>query len=484
MIMQTNDIKNEVKKLFEQKALKDKIDLLSDNDLDTSNDADKFILRGNAWYDIAEYDKAINDYDKAIELNGKYAYLALYNKALAFIAKGIYTNAINDFKETIKLKPEFASAYVALGSIYRAQKKYVEAIKEYDKAIKIDSRYTNAYFNRGLAKKESQKLEESKKDFRKYLKLTTDTNDLWNKYANYYIKEIDIKINDKELTDIKQLIEKIKRILLEKESITHYTSLSVLKNLILDNEKFRISEANFMNDPSEGNAFFSFLEYNYITSSNNDTESKKFYSKPFIGSFIKNDKNDDLNMWRFYGKENGEEATGCSITLPIKDFIKRINKSLPKGEEDFVKYESDINFYKVVYIEKNGDLRFLIPGQIDCHKLEILMNKLKEKIKSYKGFNKIYLNEYLNGIAFLFKCDSYKNENEIRLVVNGLEFNKEYNKNIMPPRVFIELESIKDIIERITLGPKVNKANEWASAFHYSYENKAPEIIISHLPYK
>ena len=82
------------------------------------------------------------------------------------------------------------------------------------------------------------------------------------------------------------------------------------------------------------------------------------------------------------------------------------------------------------------------------------------------------------------KSNAYKDKNEVRLVVKGIEFDKKYDMNETPPRVYIELESIKKMLEQITLGPKVDKVNEWASAFHYSYEGNTPEIIISHLPYK
>ena len=97
---------------------------------------------------------------------------------------------------------------------------------------------------------------------------------------------------------------------------------------------------------------------------------------------------------------------------------------------------------------------------------------------------RMVIEKYLNTIAFLFKRDDYENENEVRLVVQGVEFKKNYDQNVTPPKVYIELETIDKIVEQITLGPKVDKASEWASAFHYSFEGNAPKIVLSHLPYK
>jgi hypothetical protein len=260
--------------------------------------------------------------------------------------------------------------------------------------------------------------------------------------------------------------------------------LSTLKSLILDNSKFRISEGNFINDPSEGKEFFDFLEYKLYASHKDSSLLEIFSPKPFIGSFVTKDKHNDLNMWRFYGKEGGVEAKGCAITLYAQKFIEEINNSLPKGVEDYVKYESDINFYRVAYLD-TGTTNFNIPSSDKSEELNKLMEELKEKVNSYKeDDNKTSLEKYLNSIAFLFKSDAYKNENEVRLVVKGLEFTKEYNKELTPPKVYIELEPIKKIVEQITLGPKVDKVNEWASAFHYSYDIDAPKIIISHIPYR
>jgi Tfp pilus assembly protein PilF len=490
MEINANDLSKKVAELFNQEKFEEIITLLTDEvlkkKLEKERDkvAELYVWRGNTWYNKKEYDKAITDYDKAIEINPKYA-LAFYNRGFAWVAKEKYNKAIADYDKIIEINPDSASAYVSRGAVRRALKEYNTAIADYSKAIEIDPNSASAYYNRGVAKKENKvDLEGSKHDFEKYLELTADENDLWAKYANYYIEYINERINDKELSVIIDLIAKIKDLLLINEDcVTHYTSLSVLKTLILDSNKFRISEGNFMNDPSEGKVFFNFLQYKPYTSCEDASLSENFSPKPFIGSFVTKDKYDDLNMWRFYGKEEGVEAKGCAITLRTQEFIEDINNSLPKGEEDYLEYKSDINFYGVVYLG-TGTTNFYISSSDKSKGLMKLMTELKKKVKSYKIEDKTSLEKHLNSIAFLFKSDAYKNENEVRLVVNGIEFEKKYDMKMTPPRVYIELETIKKVVKQITLGPKVDKVNEWTSAFHYSYEVNMPEIIISHLPYK
>lgn len=487
-----NNLLKEIKDLSDREKFDDIIELLSDERMkviiegkDTDNiAAELYVWKGYARHEQNDYDNAIVDYSEAIKLNHNYT-LAFYNRAFAFIGKKEYNKAIEDCDMVINLNPDYiANAYVIKGTVLRAMKEYKQAIEYYDKAIDIDSNYANAYLNRGIAKKEyNVDLAGSRQDFDRFIELTENKNDKWIKYASYCIGEIN-ELNDRELLVIIDIVAKIKKALLVNEDcITHYTSLSVLKSLILEGTEFRLSEGNCMNDPSEGKEFFNFLEYKPYTSCKDGLSSENFSPKPFIGSFVTKDKYDDLNMWRFYGKEEGIEAKGCAITLCADEFIRDINNSLPKGEEDYLKTESDIHFYWVVYLE-TGTNNFHIPSLNNSEELERLMTELKEKVKSYSIKDKISLEKYLNSIAFLFKSDAYKNENEVRLVVKGIEFKKKYNMAVIPPRVYIELGSIKKMVKQITLGPKVDRVNEWASAFHYSYEVNAPVIIISHLPYR
>ena len=86
----------------------------------------------------------------------------------------------------------------------------------------------------------------------------------------------------------------------------------------------------------------------------------------------------------------------------------------------------------------------------------------------------------------MFKTSEYQYEHEIRLVVKGIGFEKKVDVELTPPRVYIELTEVNPSIRKITLGPKVEKADEWAAAFYYTLDKSDyhPEILISHLPFK
>ena len=69
-----------------------------------------------------DYDKAIADYDEAIELDPKDA-VAYNNRGVAWYAKNEYDKAIADFNEAIRLDPEDAVAYINRGNAWYAKKR-------------------------------------------------------------------------------------------------------------------------------------------------------------------------------------------------------------------------------------------------------------------------------------------------------------------------------------------------------------------------
>ncbi|MFA5383053.1 MAG: tetratricopeptide repeat protein [Candidatus Micrarchaeia archaeon] len=112
--------------------------------------------KGTANAVLEKYEEAIENYDKAIELNPKDA--GVYNNR--GVAKAIlkrYIEAIKDFDKAIELNPNYASVYNNRGAAKAKLEKYKEAIKDFDKAIELDSTYESAHYNRKIAKIELEK---------------------------------------------------------------------------------------------------------------------------------------------------------------------------------------------------------------------------------------------------------------------------------------------------------------------------------------
>ncbi len=67
----------------------------------------------------------------------------------SYINSTINTNepkkAIEEFKETLRINPDYADTYCVLGKIYSLQGLYDKAIKEYKKAISINPDFVEAH---------------------------------------------------------------------------------------------------------------------------------------------------------------------------------------------------------------------------------------------------------------------------------------------------------------------------------------------------
>ena len=452
---------------------------------------------GLTYYDLKEYDKAKEFYHKAIETDPKYT-LPYNNLGLAYYYLKEYDKAIEFYNKAIKVDPNHALPYSNLGLTYYDLKEFKKSIELYNKAIEADPKYKSPYYNLGNAYYDLKEYKKSLADYEKYVELTKHNPDYFTFIAESRIIELRKLLENKEYSSISEIVNKIKELLLYKEGrITHYTGLSVAKALVIDIDSslFRLSEGAYLNDTSEGRELFKFLSFDFSSQNWNDTVATPFTQKPFIGSFVAEFKHDDLTLWRMYGKEKMEEAKGCSITIDteklLENLITKITPELKTGTTS--KADEEFRFYRVAYRKEGEEDLFIIPGATKKQKdLNKYMKDLSAAVTTFNSKERMDISdtqnvvELLNEIAYLFKSDAYQHEHEVRLVVKGIGFEKNIDSSFHPPRVYIELISIKPLIQQITLGPKVERPDEWAAAFNYSLdkEDYHPDILISHLPFK
>ncbi len=111
--------------------------------------AETYMLWGNAKYEIEDYENAISDYYKVIQLQPDDAE-AYNNMGLAKFALEQHFDAIADFDIAIRLKPDYALAYSNRGIVKAQLGEFADAISDFDAAIGFDRELTSAYYNRGL----------------------------------------------------------------------------------------------------------------------------------------------------------------------------------------------------------------------------------------------------------------------------------------------------------------------------------------------
>ncbi len=98
-----------------------------------------YAFRGMSYFIEHEYEKALADFDEALELLPFNVY-ALYGRGMARTTLHDVKGAIEDFDEAIRLDSDYAHAYVERGRQYLVLGKHQKAIEDFSLAIDVDNR--------------------------------------------------------------------------------------------------------------------------------------------------------------------------------------------------------------------------------------------------------------------------------------------------------------------------------------------------------
>ena len=120
-----------------------------------------YLKKGQNRSNAADYDTAITEFNRAIQLNPAYA-RAYFKRGFAKSKSGDSTGAIEDYTHAIKFNPKYTTAYYNRANQKRDHALYEAAIRDYTIAIGLDPKYDKGYNNRGwveylLGKSESAK---------------------------------------------------------------------------------------------------------------------------------------------------------------------------------------------------------------------------------------------------------------------------------------------------------------------------------------
>lgn len=133
--------------------------------------------RGNTFLQEGQYDAAIAEFNKALEINPKSA-LAYYHRGLAYSNKGLHNAAVADFTDAIALNPGILEktsvlhlAYFSRGVSYQATGKLGPAIEDFTRSIEINSTIAEAYAQRGKARLDRRENKLAMADFNKAVEM-------------------------------------------------------------------------------------------------------------------------------------------------------------------------------------------------------------------------------------------------------------------------------------------------------------------------
>ncbi|MEW6455084.1 MAG: VWA domain-containing protein [Acidobacteriota bacterium] len=156
-----------------------------------------FNNRGVAYYNSGEYDRAIEDYTEAIRLEKGYPQ-SLHNRGLAYLEIGEYDKAIEDFTKEVSLNPKSPEAYDLRGMAYLRMGLKEKALEDFVKALEINPEFWSSYLNRGLLYSEDGEYEKAIKDFTKAIDLNPLNAEIYNNRGIAYseLEEYEMAIMD------------------------------------------------------------------------------------------------------------------------------------------------------------------------------------------------------------------------------------------------------------------------------------------------
>jgi len=126
--------------------------------------------RGDAYDDLGDRKRAIEDLSDAIRLDPNYEW-AYAVRGYIFDQLGEFDRAIADYTESIRLDPKDASTFANRGWVRRKKGDLDGAFADFNDAIRLDPKFVRAYYNRGLAWNDRGEYDRAINDFNQAIRL-------------------------------------------------------------------------------------------------------------------------------------------------------------------------------------------------------------------------------------------------------------------------------------------------------------------------
>ena len=168
-----------------------------------------YYYRGHSKYELGDYENAIKDLNKSLELDHNESFQHLseyiyYYRGLSKYALEDYENAIKDFDQLLELQPNISDLVFKKGLYKYELGDYENAIKDLNKSIELEPDDSDAYKFRGLSKFKLEDYENAIKDLNKLLELEPDDSEV---YEFRGISKFNLEDYENAIKDLNKLLE-------------------------------------------------------------------------------------------------------------------------------------------------------------------------------------------------------------------------------------------------------------------------------------
>ncbi len=143
---------------------------------------------GNAYNKQGRYGEAIDSYREALRINPEDAETWI-NLGIAYGKQGRYNKAIGSFREALRINPEHAESWYNLGVIYGKQGRYDKAIDSYREALRINPEHAKAWYNLGIAYGKQGRYDKAIDSYREALRINPEDAEAWNNLGIAYTRQ-------------------------------------------------------------------------------------------------------------------------------------------------------------------------------------------------------------------------------------------------------------------------------------------------------
>ena len=125
---------------------------------------------GEAHDKMGNYDQAIGEFKEALKINPQY-FFGLNNLGNIYGKQGKYEDAIKNFQKALDQKSDYSPAHYNIARAYHLVGKKQEAADSYRKAIQFNPYFEQAFYNLAYLSMELNIYDEAIKNFNKFIKM-------------------------------------------------------------------------------------------------------------------------------------------------------------------------------------------------------------------------------------------------------------------------------------------------------------------------
>ena len=430
------NLKHKINQLVKKDNFKSAVDFIETKKGEEKKFCENYLSRlyyyqANEFFDLKNYEKALQYYKESIKLEPNYA--SVYNgMGIVYNILQKYEKALKNFDKAIKLKENYIESYYNRANTYNNLENYEKAMKDLNKSIDLEPDYEEAYYVRGKIYELLGEYSHAIKDFKKTIQLDNHSIKAYKSrgFLYFHLKKYEDSLQD--FNKIIKLNPKDKEAYYNRGKIHYY--LKQYEEAILDFEQvIKIDENDVKAYSYRGNSYYNLKQYeealknfkqiNKIDKSN----SLAYYNRGITNINLKNFERSIKNYNKaiklnenyieaYYGKGLAYSHMQNYVDKSKKHYRKSIKLLYELSKENY-KNQTNKIFYKFLPINK-FTLDSLEKGYIYFNKIEQLNDSF-----NFLNWNenKFFKNMYSNTrLLSLIKASETKDKNDISENIKNL----------------------------------------------------------------